>query len=112
MSENNRKPVEVRGFLQLDQLFKQRNWPVPLFVDIEKPLTGIELAEKLAIPLAEIEIIFINGFAQSVQCVIQSGDRVAFVPPGCPGPYRMALGFYAKNQENQYSFALKDKDKE
>jgi hypothetical protein len=23
---------------------------------------------------------------------------VAFLPPGCPGPYRIALGFYGKHQ--------------
>ena len=112
MSVQDKKAIEVRGFLQLDQVFKKRNWPVPLLIDLEKPITGIELAEKLEIPIDEIEIIFVNGFAQALHCIIQPGDRVAFVPPGCPGPYRMALGFYSKNQENQFNFTLKDKKEE
>ncbi len=109
MAGQDKKTIEVRGFLQLDQLFKKRHWPVPLIIDLEKPITGIELAEKLEIPTDEIEIIFVNGFAQAPHCLIQPGDRVAFVPPGCPGPYRMALGFYGKNQDNQYNFILKGK---
>ena len=108
MSGQDKTTIEVRGFLQLDRLFKKRNWPVPLLIDLEKPITGIALAEKLEIPTDEVEILFVNGSAQSLHCVIQPGDRVAFVPPGCPGPYRMALGFYSKNQDNQSSFALKD----
>ncbi len=97
MSEQDRKTIEVRGFLHLDGVFRKKNWPVPLIIDLEKPITGTELAGKLDIPMDEIEIIFINGVAQSMNYPIQPGDRVAFVPPGCPGPYRIHLGFYAKN---------------
>ena len=95
--EQTKKTIEVRGFIQLNALFKNRNWPVPLILDLEEPLSGHELARKLEIPLDQIEIIFINGLAQSLDDLIQPGDRVAFVPPGCPGPYRIHLGFYPKH---------------
>lgn len=108
MPEQNKNTIEVRGFLQFYKIFKDRNWPTPLILELERPTTGIKLAEQLEIPLDEIEIIFVNGFAQSVDCDIQPGDRIAFVPPGCPGPYRMALGFYAKNQANKYNFIRKE----
>ncbi|SDE42438.1 thiamine S protein [Sporomusa acidovorans] len=107
MPEQDRKTIEVRGFLHLYKYFKDRNWPSPLIIDLEGPTTGTGLAEKLEIPLEEIEIIFVNGFAQSLDYPIHAGDRVAFVPPGCPGPYRMALGFYSKNQGNKYNFVRK-----
>lgn len=107
MTAENNKNIEVRGFLHLYKFFKDKNWPIPLILELLEPITGAELAEKLEIPLDEIEIIFVNGFAQSPDYSIQPGDRVAFVPPGCPGPYRMALGFYAKNQENKFSFVRK-----
>ena len=100
MSEQKSKTIEVRGFLHLDQVFKKRNWAVPLVVDLEEPISGVELAEKLDIPLPEIEIMFVNGTVQSLLSTILPGDRVAFVPPGCPGPYRVFLGFYAKNQKD------------
>jgi len=107
MPEHAGRTIEVRGFLHLYKVFKEKNWSTPLIIDLEEPTTGTLLAEKLAIPLDEIEIVFVNGFAQSLDYLIQPGDRVAFVPPGCPGPYRMALGFYSKNQENKFNFVRK-----
>lgn len=107
MPEQDRKTIEVRGFLHLNKVFKERNWPSPLIIELKEPMTGAELAEKLEIPLDEIEIVFVNGFAQSLDYEIQAGDRVAFVPPGCPGPYRVVLGFYSKNRGNKYNFVRK-----
>ena len=69
-----------------------------------------ELAEKLNIPLDEIEVIFVNGFVEDLNYLIKVGDRVAFLPPGCPGPYRIALGFYGKNQDNPANFKRKVKE--
>lgn len=108
MPEQAKKTIEVRGFLHLYKFFKDKNWPTPLILELEAPTTGTKLAEKLEIPLDEVEIVFINGFAQSLDYDIQPGDRVAFVPPGCPGPYRMALGFYSKNQTNKFNFVRKE----
>ncbi len=109
MPEKDRKTIEVRGFLHLDGVFRKKNWPIPLIIDLEEPIKGTELAEKLEIPRDEIEVIIVNGIAQSLNHPIHPGDRVAFLPPGCPGPYRIALGFYGKNQDNKYSFILKKK---
>ena len=95
-----KKTIQVRGFIQLDALFRKRNWPIPLIFDLHEPITGADLAKKLDIPDKDIEIIFINGLAQSLDDLIHPGDRVAFVPPGCPGPYRIHLGFYPKHQSN------------
>ncbi len=107
MPEQAGRTIEIRGFLHLYKFFKEKNWPIPLIMELEEPTTGTQLAEKLGIPLDEIEIVFVNGFAESLDYAIQPGDRVAFVPPGCPGPYRMALGFYAKNQKNKFNFVKK-----
>lgn len=107
MPEEDRKTIEVRGFLHLLEFFRKKNWPIPLIIDLDEPITGIKLAEKLEIPRDEIEVIIVNGLVQSLNSPIQPGDRVAFLPPGCPGPYRIALGFYGKNQDNKYSFTLK-----
>ena len=96
--EQPENTIEVRGFLQLHKFFKDRNWPIPLTLNLDKPLTAAELASQLAIPETEIEIVFVNGLAQALSYTIQPGDRIAFVPPGCPGPYRVFLGFYAKHQ--------------
>lgn len=108
MSTENKK-IEVRGFLHLNEMFKKKNWPTPLILDLDEPITGDKLAAKLEIPLDEIEVIFVNGFVQALDYIINPGDRVAFLPPGCPGPYRIALGFYGKNQDNEGNFTIKKK---
>lgn len=110
MSEQSRKTIEVRGFLHLDAAFRKKFGTIPLIMDLEEPITGIALAEKLEIPWDEIEVIFVNGFVQELDYVIHPGDRVAFLPPGCPGPYRIALGFYGKNQDNEANFKIKKKE--
>jgi hypothetical protein len=109
MPEQDRKTIEVRGFLHLDAVFRKKG-KIPFIMDLENPITGVELAEKLEIPFHEIEVIFVNGFVQELSHMINPGDRVAFLPPGCPGPYRIALGFYGKNQNNEANFKLKKEE--
>lgn len=86
--------IELRVFMDLVEVFKERNWSIPMLVSIENGLTGSELMTMLNIPEKQVEIIFINGkvFLPS-SAVINPGDRVALVPPGTPGPYRVLLGF-------------------
>lgn len=112
MAEEGKKTIEVRGFLHLDKTFREKYGKIPLVYNLEKPITGIELAKMLEVPQEEIEVIFVNGFVQSLDYTIHPGDRVAFLPPGCPGPYRIALGFYGKNQDNEANFRIKAKKDE
>lgn len=89
--------VEVRGFGDLMKIFKDRGWPFPLAVDLPpQGITAADLAATLRIPMDCIEVVFINGRVQGLDCRVRAGDRVAFVPPGTPGPYRLLLGFTAR----------------
>lgn len=98
--------IEVRGFLHLHAFLKKNHGELPLTLELRNSITGGELAEKLNISHSEIEVIFVNGFVQDLDYTINPGDRVAFLPPGCPGPYRIALGFYSKNQNNPANFKI------
>ena len=40
----------------------------------------------------QVEAVFVNGTIVPFDTVLQDQDRVAFVPPGTPGPYRVHLG--------------------
>ncbi len=81
----------------LFKVFKERNWSNPYILTIEKIVTGDELLIMLEIEKEQVEIIFVNGKAfLPSDARIQSGDRVALVPPGTPGPYRVLLGFVKK----------------
>jgi len=89
--------IELRVFMDLVEVFKERNWPIPMFVTMEKGLTGLELMTMLNIPAKQVEIIFINGKVfLPADAFLNPGDRVALVPPGTPGPYRVMLGFIKK----------------
>ena len=98
MTDSQQKKLEVRAFGHLSGIFEKRGFPAPLLLDIDEPITGTGLAQKLEIPCEEIEVIIVNGYTQSLSYVIQPGDRVAFVPWGTPGPYRIFLGFIYKNK--------------
>ena len=89
--------IELRVFMGLVQLFKERNWSIPKEVMIEDGLVGTELIKQLNIPENRVEIIFINGKVfLPANARLTTGDRVALVPPGTPGPYRVMLGFVKK----------------
>lgn len=105
----NKSSIEIRGFMQLYAYLKKKFSTYPIQFELEKPITGLELSERLGIERADIEVIFVNGFVQEVDYMIHPGDRVAFLPPGCPGPYRIALGFYGKNQKSESSFKMNKK---
>ena len=107
MTEELKKTIEIRGFLHLDKIFRKKFGSIPLIYNLEEPITGTELSKLLEISPEEIEVIFVNGFVQALDYMIHPGDRVAFLPPGCPGPYRIALGFYGRNQDNEANFRIK-----
>jgi len=92
LAGNADKRVEVRGFSFIKELFDSRNISLPLFVELAGECPAVELAQSLGIPPDMIESVFINGVARSPANPVRPGDRVAFVPPGTPGPYRVILG--------------------
>jgi len=110
MPEEGKKTIQIRGFLHLDRFFRKKYGTIPLIYELEAAIKGTELAKNLGISMEEVEVIFVNGFVQSLDYIIHPGDRVAFLPPGCPGPYRIALGFYGKNQNNEANFKIKRKN--
>lgn len=90
---NEAECVEVRAFSFLKNTFDERGWSSPYYFPLAKPCSPRELARQLELPQEKIEAVFINGLIQPLdEGEIKGGDRVAFVPPGTPGPYRVYLG--------------------
>lgn len=54
--------------------------------------TGANLIEDLGLLHTEVEAIFLNGKIVPISTILKEGDRVALLPPGTPGPYRVMLG--------------------
>ncbi len=60
--------------------------------------TARDLLFQMQLSEEEVEAVFINGRVGPLDTRLQDQDRVAFVPHGTPGPYRVLLGF--KNKKN------------
>jgi hypothetical protein len=85
--------IEVRLFMFLSALYKERNWSCPLSLQINEQLTGTGLLAILDIDRDRVEALLVNGMGVSPEdALIHPGDRVALLPPGTPGPYRVLLG--------------------
>jgi sulfur carrier protein ThiS len=50
------------------------------------------IEEVMLLKEGDVEATFLNGKVVSKESVISDGDRVALVPPGTPGSYRLQLG--------------------
>ncbi len=91
--------IEVRAFGELMKIFRERGWSWPLHVELKDSVNAMDLARQLDLPVEKIEVVFVNGFAQLMDYQVQPGDRIAFVPPGTPGPYRLMLGLVQKQEK-------------
>lgn len=86
--------IEVRFFMFLVDLCKERGWLSPMMVEVDEEIAGLDLLEKLDVPEERVEVLLVNGKAVwPSEARIRPGDRVALLPPGTPGPYRVLLGF-------------------
>jgi hypothetical protein len=85
--------VAIRLFGSLRALMKERGLPVVYERAVPREgKTGFEVAAELELPEERIEAMFRNGLIQGLDQKVFPGDRVAFVPRGTPGPYRVLLG--------------------
>jgi hypothetical protein len=86
--------LEIRAFMGLTDVFRNRRWSNPKVLDVQGPLSGKDLLDLLDIEAGMVEVIFVNGKAFTPDVAIMTpGDRIALAPPGVPGPYRVLLGF-------------------
>jgi len=88
------KKVEVRCFGALKKYADAKGWAFPYYYPLADECSASALAQRLSIPLEEIEGVFIDGNAQPLAgATVKPGARVGFIPYGIPGPYRIMLGF-------------------
>lgn len=89
--------VTVRMFGFLRSFMKEKGLPDRFEETVpQEGKSGRELAVKLGLPVEKIEAVFRNGVVQDLDGRVYPGDRVAFVPPGTPGPYRVLLGMVGR----------------
>lgn len=83
------------SFLQKKLKEKQVNYS-NVTMTIKQGMSARDLIFQVKLDPEEVEVVFINGKVASFDTVLQDKDRVALVPPGTPGPYRVLLGFKNK----------------
>ncbi len=98
MEKTNRATVRLFG--RLYTFRTSRGLPPEFEVEIPaEGRTGHEIASAAGLPVEQIEAVFRNGRVQNLYDLLFPGDRIAFVPSGTPGPYRMLLGLYREKLE-------------
>jgi molybdopterin converting factor small subunit len=86
-------PVEIRVFGALRKHLDRLNLPYLIKKQIPtETSTPVAIAGELELPQNEIEAVFVNGKISDMYTVLSPGDRIAFLPYGTPGPYRVFLG--------------------
>ena len=63
---------------------------------IKEGISAMDLISQVQLSREDVEVVFINGKVAPLDTIIQDNDRVALVPHGTPGPYRVLLGFKNK----------------
>lgn len=85
--------ITFNAFSFLREHLKKQNIPfVNYTMELPEYYTPNELIDKLGFQDGKVEFVFINGKVHPKDTIFKDGDRVALVPPGTPGSYRLMLG--------------------
>jgi sulfur carrier protein ThiS len=84
--------ILFNAFSFLQKKLKKRNQPYAnVSMDIEEGTTVANILKTVGIEKKDLEAAFVNGKVVPFNTVLKNGDRVALIPPGTPGPYRVML---------------------
>lgn len=61
-------------------------------MEIQEGMSVHELIQSLGFEPNEVEAVFINHTVRPKETRLKDGDRVALLPPGTPGSYRLFSG--------------------
>jgi hypothetical protein len=97
-NEPNIISIRIFGFLR--KYMDEQGLPYALEKEMDpKGKAAWDIALELGIPPKEVEGVFVNGVIENIYDKVFPGDRVAFLPYGTPGPYRVFLGMARENVE-------------
>ena len=60
--------------------------------EIDEGMSAQEFIDMLGLSKKYVEAVFINGTIMPKSTILHEGDRLALLPPGTPGSYRLILG--------------------
>ena len=89
--------ITFNAFSFLQKKLKEKNFEYSnVSLTITEGTRAIDLVHQFGLDQKEVEVVFINGKVAPFKTQLRDNDRVALVPPGTPGPYRVFLGFKNK----------------
>ena len=89
--------ILFNAFNFLQKRLKEEKRPcMNALIDVADGSTVRSLITDMGLDLEDVEAVLVNGLAASVDQPLHDGDRVAFLPPGTPGPYPVLLGLIKK----------------
>jgi len=92
--------ITFNAFSFLQKKLKQKGIPCSnISMTIGPKISAEDLIRQVHLASEEVEAVFINGKVSSFDTILQDNDRVALIPPGTPGPYRVLLGFVNKKRK-------------
>jgi len=92
--------IIFNAFSFLQKKLKSKNLEyVNAKLSIEQGTTARDLIHQMDLTEKEVEAVMLNGKVGLLDTILQDQDRVAFIPHGTPGPYRVMFGF--KNKETR-----------
>lgn len=88
--------ITFNAFSFLQKKLKAANIPFSnAKLSIKSGQTARDLLAQVCLSDKDVEVVFLNGKVVPLDSELHDNDRVAFVPHGTPGPYRVLLGFKA-----------------
>lgn len=92
--------ITFNAFSFLQKKLKDKGIPCSdVSMHIGPKTSAEDLIRQVSLAPDEVEAVFINGKVSLFDTILQDNDRVALIPPGTPGPYRVLLGFVNKKRK-------------
>lgn len=69
-------------------------------LEIEEGMCVMEVIDWMGVEQRLVEAVFVNHLVVPKETILYHGDRIALVPPGTPGSYRLMLGMKKLSSTN------------
>jgi sulfur carrier protein ThiS len=103
--------VLFNAFSFLQKKLKAQDIPcVNVVLDLKDGQRVKDILDGLGITPQDIEGVFVNGKIAPLDTPLHDGDRIAALPPGTPGPYRLLLGLVSSPGHKSGERSDKKKD--
>ncbi|NOX14895.1 MAG: MoaD/ThiS family protein [Epsilonproteobacteria bacterium] len=85
--------ITFNAFNFLRKKLKEQNIPyVEAVMEFPDGYSAQDIIDQFGFLEEEVEAVMINRLVKPKDTILKTGDRVALLPPGTPGSYRLILG--------------------